>query len=451
MPSTRQTQTAHAWPTRPPPFFPTHSNISHHKTAWASSPQPAFPLLLSPLLAVLSFSVTAPAMASSSVSPHSAVHANIPTLKQYFSPTVFHDVGSQSRASSRPSSSSSSASYASPASATGTDSSPASSYTSPSRSWTSAASSSPLCDETCRLGRSRPLPTPPATPLNARSSFPPRPLPHPPLARSNSDIHPGYRSNPLPTPPTVPAPPRVSATASGSALAPQSRRPIIPERDESAISVTAVASVSASTSHPGRPSIQLSIPGSPPKDSRPPRLAIPTPLSPIVLNFSGPDELRKRREDELCRRMKDLGFVEATPPPPPPKGTGAPGKVASHPGRHAPTFSISCVGSDDDKDVVLLEDLQSDSESGHPPMRSGSRAAMLTLFAGVEEEAGLPSPRAMAPTNEALKEVQVEVITKKAAARTKRRFSRKWVREKSGKRWTEKDFSEILSELRRLR
>ncbi|KAI0355497.1 hypothetical protein OH77DRAFT_1454877 [Trametes cingulata] len=393
-------------------------------------------------------------MALHSVSPHSAVHTNVPTLKNYFSPTVFHDVGSRSRASSRPSSSSSNASYASPSTAQ-TDS-PASSYasTSSSRSapCTSSASSSPLYDDAFRLGRPRPLPTPPATPLNAHASLPPRPLPRPPPVRSNSDIYPAYRSNPLPTPPTVPAPPTARATASGSARSPpQSRRPMVPERDASATSVTAVASASGSTSHTGRPSIQLSIPGTGPKESAPPHLPTPTPLSPIVFNFPGPQDLRKRREEELCRRMKDLGFVEAPPPPLPPKQVDTLAKGASHPGRHAPTFSISCGGSDDERDVVLLEDIQSDSEADRPPTRSESRAAMLTLFSGVEDEPGTPAAYRAAPEAGVAVDVKVEVVTKKAVARTKRRFSRKWVREKSGKRWTEKDFSEILSELRKLR
>ena len=48
-------------------------------------------------------------------------------------------------------------------------------------------------------------------------------------------------------------------------------------------------------------------------------------------------------------------------------------------------------------------------------------------------------------------DVEVEVVTREAVARTKRRFSRKWIRERKGKRWTEDDFGQIISQLRMLR
>ncbi|KAI0638664.1 hypothetical protein C8Q77DRAFT_447084 [Trametes polyzona] len=216
------------------------------------------------------------------------------------------------------------------------------------------------------------------------------------------------------------------------------------------------ASCSSSAVTSARPTVSLSIPPSAlANTSEPPQLSVLTPLSPIAFDFPGPRELRKRREDELDRRMKDLGFVEAPPPSAKSKAVRAPpGPAQSHsrPSRHAAAFSVSSAESDDGRDVVLLVDPHSDSETDledpEPPTRSESRAAMLTLFADVDTA---PSPLAEFPPDKLEVDVQVEIVSKKAAARTKRRYSRKWVREKSGKRWTEKDFSEVLAQLRKLR
>ncbi|KAI0328240.1 hypothetical protein GY45DRAFT_1282255 [Cubamyces sp. BRFM 1775] len=396
-------------------------------------------------------------MASPSLSPHFVnvqhVHTSdvVPTLRHHSSANAFYDVGTHSRGSSRPSSSSSSnSSYASPASAHYTDS-PASSYAPPSRSasWSSlSAESCPPSYSTCtgNLRRPRPLPTPPRTPQYGRVSqgLPPRPLPRPPLERSHSDILPPHRSTPLPTPPTAPAPPPVVASPSS----PQSVKE--PKAGTSAPASPPVPKVvvAPSSKAVGRPSIQVDIPGSAKKSSTSaPQIVLEfTPLSPIAFNFPGPRDLRKRREDELSRRMKDLGFVEEAPPPPPPKDT----RTISKSTRHTPECSISSGASDDDREVVLLMECSSDSETEEPPTRSESRAAMLTLFPDAD---CTPSPIEPRPrvSNEVAVDVQVEVVMKKAVARTKRRVSRKWVREKSGKRWTEKDFSEIISELRKLR
>lgn len=194
-----------------------------------------------------------------------------------------------------------------------------------------------------------------------------------------------------------------------------------------------------------------------------PQLSVLTPLSPlspIAFGFPGPRELRKRREDELDRCMKDLGFVEAPSPVGHAKTASGSSSACSSSsesdpktrlGAHARAFSASCADeSDEERDVVLLVDEHTDEEPEpeEHPTRSESRAAMLTLFADIDTT---PSPVGPNPLVEPAVDVQVEIVSKKAAARTRRRFSRKWVREKSGKRWTEKDFSEILCQLRKLR
>ncbi|OJT12516.1 hypothetical protein TRAPUB_10917 [Trametes pubescens] len=213
------------------------------------------------------------------------------------------------------------------------------------------------------------------------------------------------------------------------------------------MSLTIPAAWSATSGAAGDAAPQLSV------------LAPLSPLSPIAFGFPGPRELRKRREDELDRCMKDLGFVEA-PSPISRSATAASDSPASESeskarsSAHARAFSASCVEeSDEERDVVLLvdehtdEELEPETEEEHPT-RSESRAAMLTLFADIDTA---PSPIAPHPPVEPAVDVQVEIVSKKAAARTRRRFSRKWVREQSGKRWTEKDFSEILCQLRKLR
>lgn len=192
-----------------------------------------------------------------------------------------------------------------------------------------------------------------------------------------------------------------------------------------------------------------------------PQLSVLTPLSPlspIVFGFPGPRDLRKRREDELDRCMKDLGFVEALSPVCHAKAASSSACTpSSEPdpksrlGAHARAFSVSCADESDEKrDVVLLVDEHSDEEPEpeEHPTRSESRAAMLALFADIDTA---PSPVTPHPIVEPPVDVQVEIVSKKAAARTRWRFSRKWVREQSGKRWTEKDFSEILCQLRKLR
>ena len=169
--------------------------------------------------------------------------------------------------------------------------------------------------------------------------------------------------------------------------------------------------------------------------------------------------MRKRREEELERRMRALGFVEAPSP------------RDERPG-HARSASVD----DAERDVVFLvdADIEEEGEEGcrdeeeerePAPMRSESRAAMRKLFTASacapKPEPDYSTPRSSYETIggrpeialdvEAHVDVEVELVTKEAVARTRRRFSRKWVREQGGKRWTEKDFSEIISELRKLR
>ena len=182
------------------------------------------------------------------------------------------------------------------------------------------------------------------------------------------------------------------------------------------------------------------------------------PSSPIAFNLPGTREVRRRREEELARRMKDLGFQETRSPTEAPDHTAT---TTRRPSRaRAPEPSPTYTESDDERDVVLLIEHESDVEE--PPTRSASRAAMLTLFADDDDESDSES----APKLEQVAErehgrtfshsdvevdVEVEVVTREAVARTKRRFSRKWIRERKGKRWTEDDFGQIISQLRMLR
>ncbi|KAI8989896.1 hypothetical protein BD414DRAFT_485461 [Trametes punicea] len=341
-------------------------------------------------------------------------------LSHFTSADVFYGLSSHEHVSSRPSTSSSSSSYASSATASQTDSSQSSESLSCSSSWTS--STGLPCAYSSRPWR--PLPTPPLTLSHTRSDPSPRPLPRPPLHRACSDGHPPRCLNPLPTPPTAPAPP---PTTRPSLRQPEVRRRIAPAASEA---------------------IKLAIPGQTSAKSTQSLDVISTPSSPIAFCLPGPEDLRKRREEELSRRMRDLGFVESTPPPPPPKDAQANSRSKADLGRH--TFSVSGLESDDDKDVVLLLE-PSSSETEETPPRSKSRAAMLTLFVGVED-AQSTLEHGSVPPHEVALDVQIEVVAQNAVARTAaKRYSRKWVREKGGKRWTERDFSEILSELRRLR
>ena len=194
--------------------------------------------------------------------------------------------------------------------------------------------------------------------------------------------------------------------------------------------------------------------------------------------------------------MKELGFVES---PREPKenalaDAGLPSPALPSPSpsaAHDRKFSISSLETDEDREVVLLVDHEESDVEEHepelgrqlasqpewemeyerPPTRSQSRAAMLTLFgddADNEDDHAAPTCH-LAPVDEREHadplgpahgldvhvrvdvDVEVEVVTKEAVARTKRRFSRKWIRERKGKRWTEQDFSEIIAQLRKLR
>ncbi|PIL37667.1 hypothetical protein GSI_01361 [Ganoderma sinense ZZ0214-1] len=304
----------------------------------------------------------------------------------------------------------------------------------------------------------RPLPTPPATPSSSRSTGPPRPLPKPPLHRAQS--HHGFQplvpntASPCRVPPGIATPPEAS----------------IPPPLQSAPSE--------------RPSIRLNIndiPSSAPVSSQ----NFVSPLSPIAFNLPGPRTLRKRREEELARRMKALGFVEApSPTGEHPKNSLDGSKLASSafPRASVEDASSTFTESDDERDVVLLIDHDSDADEHRPmqpPPRSASRAAMLSLFRDdsprVDEKKKPSFPDApyggqkgqnpwkgadgddrefggrTSSHIEVRVDVEVEVVTKEAVARTKRRFSRKWVRERKGKRWTERDFGEILCQLRKLR
>ena len=181
--------------------------------------------------------------------------------------------------------------------------------------------------------------------------------------------------------------------------------------------------------------------------------------------------------------MKALGFVEAPSPTGDFPKSGA--RLKPGPSSYSRGFgqrsSSTFTESDDERDVVLLVENDSDMDDHHPiqpPPRNASRAAMLSLFpddsdpsppadgtkmsfldappyaqkgnpwkAGDADEYGARTPGHL----EVRVDVDVELVTKEAVARTKRRFSRKWVRERKGKRWTERDFGEILVQLRKLR
>ena len=178
--------------------------------------------------------------------------------------------------------------------------------------------------------------------------------------------------------------------------------------------------------------------------------------------------------------MKALGFVEAPSPTGEfPKSGGLKPGPSSYARGVGQQSSSTFTESDDERDVVLLVENDSDMDDHHPiqpPPRNASRAAMLSLFpddpsppadgkkmsfldappyaqkgnpwkAGDADEYGARTPGHI----EVRVDVEVEVVTKEAVARTKRRFSRKWVRERKGKRWTERDFGEILVQLRKLR
>ncbi|KAI0643567.1 hypothetical protein C8Q79DRAFT_1022590, partial [Trametes meyenii] len=312
-------------------------------------------------------------MASTSVSPHSLLHYT-PTLKHYLSASVFLKTNTHTRTSTRPSSSSSSSSYASSSGTTYTTS-PASSR---SGSWCFSPVS-PSGDSThCRP---RPLPTPPTTPDSARGPLPLRPLPSPPpfQAHRTLETHPAKLPIPPSTPPT-PRPPWLVRAASVSTLSFKPK----PSSPAHSISMDPSRSTSvASTAKPalfstGRPSIQLLMPSSSSStttDSMPPSLPTPSPLSPIVFDFSGPSDQRRRREEELERRLCDMGFVEATPRK---RAHATSGSVSRATGRrHTPAFSVSYGESDEERDVVLLVDHQSDTEDDmQPPTRSDAHALL---------------------------------------------------------------------------
>ncbi|KAI1791073.1 hypothetical protein LXA43DRAFT_889937, partial [Ganoderma leucocontextum] len=227
---------------------------------------------------------------------------------------------------------------------------------------------------------------------------------------------------------------------------------------------------------PERPSIRLNISD---MRSTAPLSAqnFTSPLSPIAFNLPGPRRVRKRREEELARHMKALGFVEAPSPTAegPKSASGvASGSTSSYSRAPAKEPSPTFTESDDERDVVLLVENDSDLDEHpiQPPPRSTSRDAMLSLFPddspgteGRKSFLDAPGYGERNPWKDPWKagdpdqhshidvrvDVEVEVVTKEAVARTKRRFTRKWVRERKGKRWTERDFGEILCELRKLR
>ncbi|RPD67507.1 hypothetical protein L226DRAFT_566205 [Lentinus tigrinus ALCF2SS1-7] len=410
-------------------------------------------------------------MAATLSSPPSNAYT-VPSLKYYFTPATFKEVG---HSRSRPGSSSSNSSYGNSASSSTLQST---ALTSPSSDYVISPSSATLSPSAIQdspgLHRlSRPLPTPPTTPQSCRASLPPRPLPDPPLHRTRSTQH--FRADPLPTPPAsgsqTPPPGRV-ASSSALPTPPAEAGPSTPRKTPSSSPRRTVATPGSTD----RPSIRLDIPATQ-TASLSAYLATPTPLSPIAFNLPGPRDLRRRREEELDRRMKELGFVESPRSPrenavPSPDAGPSQCQCQCQSPSHDRKFSISSVETDEDRDVVLLVDHdESDAEHEYerPPTRSQSRAAMLTLFGDVEDTTDTDNtdsaacPWHLAPVAERDAEalsgtgtgirvdVEVEVVTKEAVARTKRRFSRKWIRERKGKRWTEQDFSEVIAQLRKLR
>ena len=188
--------------------------------------------------------------------------------------------------------------------------------------------------------------------------------------------------------------------------------------------------------------------------------------------------------------MKALGFVESPSPRDETANGGAPERrpadVSLAEVEEEGHDVVLLVGSDDGEHQAAVRSDDGDGEPiapAHPQRahgaghaRQASRAAMRELFADTPspvafaapapKDAPVPAPAPPRATagkfgkfgkpRVALRapaeaDVEVELVSKEAVARTKRRFSRKWVREQQGKRWTERDFSEIIAQLRRLR
>ncbi|EMD40263.1 hypothetical protein CERSUDRAFT_90976 [Gelatoporia subvermispora B] len=146
----------------------------------------------------------------------------------------------------------------------------------------------------------------------------------------------------------------------------------------------------------------------PPPSSGIAKIAYDSPLSPITFAIPGSDGLRRRREDALTRHMKDLGFVEETPPPVPEKDRHVVRNPVTPP---APPTEI--------RDVVYLVEDRSSSDRA----RSGTTKQ--------------PPPVSM--------KLVVDLPP------DDKRWSRKWVREYNGKRLVEEDYQTILHSLRKLR
>jgi len=191
---------------------------------------------------------------------------------------------------------------------------------------------------------SRPLPTPPTAPYSVPKSHRMRPLPTPPHSARSTQVHrPGDQRSP--------------PAHTGSAKA----------------------------------SLHLDIPG----PSAELRVTTPiTPLTPISFSFPRRRSLRRKREEELARRMKRMGFVEV--PTDEPVGTA-----------WCPEN-----GPDDQEVVVLVDD---SSEEGEQE-QDGCKVQMVSDF-----------------------------------TRSMKRYSRKWLRESRGTQWVEEDYHQVLQCLRKLR
>ena len=151
--------------------------------------------------------------------------------------------------------------------------------------------------------------------------------------------------------------------------------------------------------------------------------------SPILFNAVSPSSVAApsldvvAREEHVARRLSRMGFVEV--------------EVPQSPTVVGKRRSTSRRDKSPDKLPTPLDDSGSDeSDSSSAPEDEESRPARKRVCHDVE--------------------ITVEYIppstspTISSSATTTRRVSRRWVREKKGKRWVEDDYNQILEALRRL-
>lgn len=312
-----------------------------------------------------------------------------------------------------------------------------------------------------------------------------RPLPQPPQNLNTLTV-PGSNPRPLPKPP-VDCAVRPNANASQSSFhsinsTHSTYSPL--ESTSASASSSPYPSSTPASSHASSlvdisdRTLQLEIPPFEPLDVMDVHIRSPSttsPVSPIIFAFPpmSPDLFRKR-ESALAERMMELGFVEqvqvqsrsqsrASPSPSPsysfspsPSPSPCPSRMSS---RHDEIDSeATAEAHDEDHEVVLLLDLQHEPERAqnaetrenqrpvyhHPYHHAAEKTSPDTskVRSGIHNSspAAITAPPVPAP------------VVQDGGQQTKaKRFSRKWVREKKGKRWVEKDYEEVLQALRKLR